>query len=211
MKKPALFLIWILVFFWSCERESLPSAVDMKKVRELLAFGRELHHKFKLTEESISFFELALKFAPNDFNANGDLGTIYLKSNNPQKGILFLLKAVEIKPDDFIMNLNVGHTYFALHQYANCLKFLEKGIQLINNRIKKFPYIPPKTLNNLLLKLSRAYAISGIAADALGYGEKAIINTKNAYLKFSKLKHTKDANFSKKNLIKLKKKYKKIS
>ena len=93
----------------------------------------------KVSEESISFFELALKFAPNDFNANGDLGTIYLKSNNPQKGILFLLKAVEIKPDDFIMNLNVGHTYFALHQYANCLKFLEKGIQLINNRIKKFP------------------------------------------------------------------------
>jgi tetratricopeptide (TPR) repeat protein len=209
MKKYALSLIWVLIFFSSCKEEPLLSPVKIQKVNKLLAFGKELHQKFQLTEEPISFFELALELAPNDFKANGNLGTIYLRSNKPQKAIPFLIKAAAIKPDDFQINLNTGYAYFSLYQYENCLKFLEKGIQLINDRIKKFPFTPPTTLNDLSVKLSKAYAISGIVADILGYERKAIINTKNAFAKFSKLNDIENANIAKKTLIKLQKKYKK--
>ncbi|GEM_PF-2788598 len=208
MKTKSLFIIVILIFFWGCEEKSTVPKYESNKITKLISFAKELNTKFELTAETIPFFELALELNPKNYLANGNLGTIYLKSQNFSKALHYLTKAVVIRPDDIELNLNIGHAYFAVDQYEKSLEFLEKGAQLIQSRIQKFLLMPQTELKNLSEKLALAYAVGGVAADQIGDGKKSISNTQKAYKKFLSLKDFKNANFAKKKLNEFKIKYK---
>jgi tetratricopeptide (TPR) repeat protein len=209
MGKKTLLAICFLFFLSSCESPSKNTLPENSKVKNLVVFAEELHNRFNITKETIPFFESALKLAPNNFKANGDLGTIFLKLNQPSDSLPFLIKAAEIKPYDIELNLNIGHAYFRTKQYKNSFIFFQRVVEIIHIRIQKFPSIPQFELTNLSRKLSTAYSLGGIAADLIGNSDDSILYTQKAEEEFKKLGDLINAGVARNFLKTLEVKYKK--
>ncbi len=135
--------------------------IDPKNPIILNSYGVGLCQKEKFFE-SIPYFASALKYKPNFFDGNLNLGLAYQKTNKAKEAIEYYEKAKSINPNHQMLNINIGSMYQQLRNPEKALQYY-KIAQKINPNF-------PEIYNNIAI----VYGETGEKEKAYEFYKKAL-------------------------------------
>jgi tetratricopeptide (TPR) repeat protein len=75
-----------------------------------------------------AFYKRTLRYAPDSYRANHNLGLVYHKMGKYDDAIVLYQKAMEIKPDSAIIHNHLGLAYFAVGRTAEATEAFRKAL-----------------------------------------------------------------------------------
>ena len=137
-----------------------------------------------LREEAVVHLKKAVEINPGFFNANYDLGRMYLVLNKPDSALVWFLKANKIKPSFIEITFNIADIYLARGQYLAAIPFLEYAIK---NR--PTDYRGYSSLSYSYFQLHNFYksiAVNQLGIENIPLNTAAYVNIGNVYLNLNK-------------------------
>jgi len=102
--------------------------IDSMSVNELLKQGQELLDQGN-HEESMLYFEKAMKIDPNERSIFNNIGVSLQSYGRYEEALLWLDKALEINPNDSSAWSNKANTLFQLERYEEAIVFFDKTFE----------------------------------------------------------------------------------
>ena len=137
-----------------------------------------------LREEAIVHLKKTVEISPNFFNANYDLGRMYLVMNVRDSALVWFLKASKIRPAFMEAKFNIADIYLAQGQYKAAVPLLE---DLIRNR--PTDYRGYSSLSYVYFQLGDLYksiSVNKMAVQSIPANTAAYVNIANVYLNLNK-------------------------
>ena len=102
---------------------------DSTDVIVMVALGSVLDHLGR-EKEATMYLEKAVRLAPNEISAIGDLGFHYMNQDDYKGAIKQFIRVLELSPDDAIAYNNMGYAKFKMNDLKNALKDIQRSIAL---------------------------------------------------------------------------------
>lgn len=83
-------------------------------------------------EKAIEISKEIIASEPESFPILGNIGYLYLDSNNPDSAIYYFEKANELQPNHPILLNNLGHSYYSKGNLSKALNLVEESISILN-------------------------------------------------------------------------------
>lgn len=82
------------------------------------------------THEALNRFARVLALNPQDYRAHNHMGSILLKSKNPDAALPFFAQALELEPNFKPALINAGNTSMLLEHHAQAVDYYAKAVEL---------------------------------------------------------------------------------
>ncbi len=79
---------------------------------------------------SITLFEHALKIAPQNYIALGNLGQFYINTGEYDQGLAYTYKAIQLKPESGLLYYNVGLVQHVRENYDKAIEYFKKAEEM---------------------------------------------------------------------------------
>ena len=140
-------------FFY--QRKRTRSAVLVCMISLFTLYSYQTVQQNTFWKEPVSFYKRTLRYAPNSYKTNHNLGLIYFDMGKHEEAIALYQKAIETKPNSKIVHNHLGIAYSAIDD-------------------KEAAIASFKTAMGLDLKFAPTYYNLGNAYSSIGEKEKAI-------------------------------------
>lgn len=135
-------------------------AFDSTNIAVLTATGTVLND-LNRREEAISYLEKAVRQAPREIAAIGNLGFTHMEAGNYEKAISLFNRVLEIAPEDPFAFNNRGFAHYKLHDLESAMKDIQRSIELKADnsyafRNRALVYIAKKDMDSACRDLQHA-------------------------------------------------------
>ena len=179
-------IVFITIFFFSCSKVPELDRDKTEEANSLNQFGMELAKRFSLYKEAIVFLKRSSEMAPSNYEFLRNLGLAYFNLGKYDEALSYFEKAALLFEHDKSIYHYLGLIYFEKAEYEKSFENFEKMIAIYESNKKKYTYSDEEAKQQSVF-ISLSWALSGLAADQMGNGEKAIEYSEKAMNEYEKL------------------------
>ncbi len=114
----------------------LPAARDERDSVPVLLFIALCYTDGGLPIEAVKAYETLLKTDPYNSQAHSNLGLLYIKLGDHEKGLTHYEKALEYNPNNYYAWNNRANYYFRIYEYEKAIADAHKALEIKNNGVE---------------------------------------------------------------------------